>query len=1215
MNLTEARTGNGITQASFSAAMYRTILDHAASAVLLTDTGGAVIFANSAACLLWGYTAEELIQLNCQSLLDLSDILDLNNLQYTGAEKQVSLDIPGRRKDGTKFYCTCTASYFKQDTDTVRCVITITDTTAFKDREDKLLASNERYEYAARASFDAIWDWDIHSDVLFWSDSYYELFGGDPAGQNNIASWHERIHKEDRVRVVDNMHNAIRKGLVNWMQEYRYRRADGSYAYVIDRGIIINNGTGIPGRMIGVMQDVSDLREAERGLAREQTLLQTLIDNIPDYIYVKDAKLNNVMNNRAVRRLLEKTQLAHPGALSDLLDDEAKQVHVQDDRILLENGESIINRQEALVMADGKKHWLLTSKIPLRDERGYITGLIGISRDITDRVKKINESELFLHITDIINAHDDLSVALRGIAKELVAYTGAAIAEAWITSVDKRELLLKAQSHAYEPQTGGFAADYTGKLPEGEDLPGTAWESKRIEWRTDLATCRNFNRKEAAEKAALYTAVAVPVISNDEVIAVFTCYSHDRTKASLEEHASLFRLLQQQLGTYLRSKRTEDELNRFFSLSPDLLCIAGTDGYFKKINHAFTKLLGFTEAELMANPYYYLIHPDDLNKTADSVRELAGGQDVHYFENRYRTKDGRYKWFAWTSTPISEEHILFGVGKDITDKKRLQDMEALEKEILELNAAPESTLEDTVSYYISKIEALHEGMTGSVLYVEKDRLYNLASPGLPETYCQAIEGLQAGEGQGSCGTAAFRRQKVIVTDIENDPLWENYREQALPFGYKSCWSFPIIGSNQKILGTFAFYYKEHKAPTHAEEHTIERARNLLPVIMENKLAEEALQLSNERYNLVGRATNDAIWDWDLQTNEVVRTGNGFLKLFGYTTAQVQSDYNFWTKRIHPDDLQRVTDKQREVLNNSAGHYWEDEYRFLRSDNTYAYVTDRGYILRNEQGKPTRMIGATQDSTQRKQTELLLKDLNERLEKRARDLSVSNAELERFAYVASHDLQEPLRMISGFMQLLEKKYAPSLDAKALEYIGFATDGAERMKQLILDLLEYSRVNTDTGNVTEVDMNTVLQQVTSIFTAAIQETGAVVEAGHLPVIKARRTQMLQMLQNLVGNALKYRSEAPPVIRVNGYETADRWVFSVQDNGMGIEPKFFEKIFIIFQRLHNRSEYSGTGIGLAICKKIAERHGGDIWLESQPGEGSCFYFSIAKTYPSGT
>lgn len=1210
MSTTEATKNTGTLQEPVPAALFRSMLDHAAAAMLLADANGLILFANEAAYQLWQYPTAQLPGNDYRQLFDLPDAHLLKTLEPESQHTARHMHLTGRKKDNTLFNCDCSVSFFQADTAGSYIMVTVTDTTAFAEREEQLRMINDRYRYAAKASHDAIWDWDISNDILFWSDSYNDLFGGAVESNcTNISSWHNRIHKEDRARVIDNIHNVLRKGLDNWLQEYRYRRADGSYAWVTDRGIIINDGTGLPCRMIGVMQDASDLREAEKELAREQKLLQTLADNIPDYIYVKDTGLDTLMSNQALSRLLKKNQPAAT-ALTDLMDPETAMLHRQDDTALLTTGNALINRQEAITPADGRKRWLLTSKLPLHDEHGNISGIIGISRDITERVKKNEQNDLFLRITDIINTHSNLSDALKAATEQIARYTGAAVTEAWTISVDKRELLLKAQYHAVPDHTGMFGGEAI-KLHEGEGLPGTAWEHRQTIWRTNIRESRNFYRKEAAEQAGLQSAVAIPVINNDEVVAVFCFYSHDNEPAALQEYNNFFLLLQQQLGPYMHSKRSEDELQKFFSLSPDLLCVAGTDGYFKKINNTFCKLLGFSEAEMLAHPYYYFVHPEDINHTAHAVHQLSEGTYIHYFENRYRTSDGRYKWFAWTSTPLTEEHVIFAVGKDITEKKRLQDIETLEKEVLELNTATGSTLENTVAYYLQKIESMQEGVTGSVLILENGRLYNLASAGLPEEYRKKIEGIRIGEGHGSCGTAAFRKEKVIVTDIETDPLWEKYVHLALPYGYKACWSFPIIGSNRKVLGTFAFYYKDNRHPRSADEHIIERATNLLSVIMENKIAEKELLLSNERYNLVAKATNDAIWDRNIITGEMIRTGNGFLKLFGYAETQVPDGYRFWQNKVHPEDLPYVLQKQEETLNNSTGHYWEDEYRFLRADDTYAYVTDRGYILRNEQGRAVRMIGATQDITQRKQTELLMKELNERLVKRAHDLSLSNAELERFAYVASHDLQEPLRMISGFMQLLLKKYAPVLDEKAMEYIAFATDGAERMKQLILDLLEYSRINTDKTVTAMVDMNTVVQQVSNIFAATIQETGAVIHTGPMPVINARKTQMLQIMQNMVGNALKYRSSDPPVIETGSYETNAHWVFFVRDNGIGIDPHFYEKIFVIFQRLHNRSEYSGTGIGLAICKKIAELHGGRIWVEPAAGNGSCFYFSIAKNY----
>ena len=236
-----------------------------------------------------------------------------------------------------------------------------------------------------------------------------------------------------------------------------------------------------------------------------------------------------------------------------------------------------------------------------------------------------------------------------------------------------------------------------------------------------------------------------------------------------------------------------------------------------------------------------------------------------------------------------------------------------------------------------------------------------------------------------------------------------------------------------------------------------------------------------------------------------------------------------------------------------------------------------------------------------------KQAQETLQRMAEDLGRSNRDLEQFAYVASHDLQEPLRAVGGYAKLLERRFSGKLDAKGLEYIAGATDGAARMERLITDLLAFSRVGTRGGALVATDMNGLLAEALRNLEAAIQGAGAKVSSAPLPTLPADPTQMMQLFQNLIGNAIKFRGQCPPEIFVDARQDKGRWVFSVRDNGIGIEPQYFERIFQIFQRLHTRKRYPGTGIGLAICKRIVERHGGAIWVESQPGQGSTFYFSI--------
>jgi PAS domain S-box-containing protein len=248
-----------------------------------------------------------------------------------------------------------------------------------------------------------------------------------------------------------------------------------------------------------------------------------------------------------------------------------------------------------------------------------------------------------------------------------------------------------------------------------------------------------------------------------------------------------------------------------------------------------------------------------------------------------------------------------------------------------------------------------------------------------------------------------------------------------------------------------------------------------------------------------------------------------------------------------------------------------------------------------------VLSSIVDITARKRAE-------EALHKTAEELKRSNQELEQFAYIASHDLQEPLRMVIGFLNLLDERYRPQLDETATKYINFAVDGARRMSHLISDLLAYSRVEHIGPNIQPVDLKKVLASATANLRNSIQESSASIAHDELPTVLGNMTQLTQLFQNLLGNAIKFcREGVPPLIHVGCRREGDHWLLTVKDNGIGIAPEYHDKIFMIFQRLHGREKYPGTGIGLAICKKIAARHGGRIWIDSNPGEGSTFCFTL--------
>lgn len=228
----------------------------------------------------------------------------------------------------------------------------------------------------------------------------------------------------------------------------------------------------------------------------------------------------------------------------------------------------------------------------------------------------------------------------------------------------------------------------------------------------------------------------------------------------------------------------------------------------------------------------------------------------------------------------------------------------------------------------------------------------------------------------------------------------------------------------------------------------------------------------------------------------------------------------------------------------------------------------------------------------------------------KDLERSNKDLEQFAYVASHDLQEPLRMISGFTKLLESKYKDKLDERGHEYIWFIVDGSKRMSELISDLLSYSRVTTKAAPFTKVDLNKVLSYILTDLKFSVMESEVSIKIDPLPELKAEATQIKQLFQNLIQNAIKFRNDKNPYVKVSAVKNGNEWTFSIKDNGIGIKKEYYDKIFMLFQRLHEKDKYPGTGIGLAICKKIVEHHGGKIWVESEEGNGTTFFFTLPSS-----
>lgn len=342
-------------------------------------------------------------------------------------------------------------------------------------------------------------------------------------------------------------------------------------------------------------------------------------------------------------------------------------------------------------------------------------------------------------------------------------------------------------------------------------------------------------------------------------------------------------------------------------------------------------------------------------------------------------------------------------------------------------------------------------------------------------------------------------------------------------------------------------------------------------------------------------------------------------------AIAATDLNFVIKYYNAAAEKFFGYRSDEVVGRTVPHIHEklkvDPSRFekaieiVRRENLYIYnvrvKTERGVRflesrisgIWDEEGKLTGFVLMSSDVTDKVKAE-------EEVKSYALELERSNKELELFASIASHDLQEPLRSVSGFARLLQKRYKDKLDQSAGDFISFIVEGADRMQELIRDLLDYSRVTTWGKPFTTVDCNKAIIAALANLKLAIEESGAAVTFDPLPIVNADSAQLIRLFQNLIGNAIKYRGDSVPAIHVSAKREGDEWVISVADNGIGIDAQYYARIFQIFQRLHKRDKYPGTGIGLAVCKRIVDRHGGRIWVESEPGKGSVFQFTIPVT-----
>lgn len=594
---------------------------------------------------------------------------------------------------------------------------------------------------------------------------------------------------------------------------------------------------------------------------------------------------------------------------------------------------------------------------------------------------------------------------------------------------------------------------------------------------------------------------------------------------------------------------SEKHFRAMIENAQDIVTILDAQGTILFESPSILPALGYGPSELEGVNAFSLIHPDDVARVQEKFKAVLADpgrpQSVRF---RFRHKNGNWR-------------ELESIGKNMLQEPAVQGVIVNSRDITDREAAFLSALESE-----ERFRQLAEATQEGVLVSEEGRILNANL-----TFARMF---------GYDWKEVLGKNSVDFV-AHGDRPWA---AQKISAGYEK--TYEITGL-RKDGSTFPMEVTGKTVPYHGRTARVTTLRD----VTEHKQFIKTLRESEERFRLLVENIKDyAIFLLDPE-GRVVTWNEGAQRIIGYNAVEIvgRSFSCFYVpedvERRHPEELLKAAAEQGRV---------EEEGWRVRKDGSRFWANTIVTPLKNEKGGLRGFAKVTQDITERRRVEDLLR---------------SNTELQQFANVASHDLQEPLRMVSNYVQLLAERYKGKLDADADEFIGFAVDGAKRMHLLINGLLEYARVESRGKPFQPVDFQKVFNDTLSNLKVKIEETRAKISHGPLPRVMGDGLQMGQLLQNLFGNSLKFKGTRPPEIHFSAEQKGKEWVFACRDNGIGIDAKYFDRIFVIFQRLHARSEYEGMGLGLAICKRIVERHGGRIWVESEPGEGSTFYFTLPE------
>lgn len=625
------------------------------------------------------------------------------------------------------------------------------------------------------------------------------------------------------------------------------------------------------------------------------------------------------------------------------------------------------------------------------------------------------------------------------------------------------------------------------------------------------------------------------------------------------------------------AEREIKQFAKFFTMSLNLVCVAGTDGYFKKLNPAFSDVLGWSEEELYSKPFISFVHPDDISSTKKEIEKLGKGMLTIGFQNRWLCKDGSIRFLDWTATPDPETGELFAVAYDLTELNSTQEklnrltlnyqgqLEAIDRSAAKVELDMNGTIIDTnknfrnlLEYTEEELHQQHHSILLDADYAESNRY---------KTFWKELR-------EGKYIAGEFKR-----TSKSGETVWIN-------------------GSYNPVIDASGKPYKVIKIA-----YNISDKKKTEALLAESNTLKSAI-LDNNNFSIISTDKDGLIKSFNKTAEQ--QLGYNAEELINKQSPAILHDLN--------EVVERTKVLNKELKNKiepgfttfvakcvELGEPDENEWTYVRKDGSRYPVALSVSSLTDAEGEIFGFLGIGQDISEKKNAQRQILEYSQSLEDK-------NKELDQFAYVVSHDLKAPLRGISTVATFLAEDYADVLDEDGNEQIDLLLGRIDRMNNLITGILDYSRIGRSKLEKEEVDLAEMLHVVADLI---VPKTFKVSVSKNFPTLSIERVLIEQIFQNLISNAVKYNDKEPGkgVIEIICKDEVDNWKFSISDNGPGIEEQYFERIFKIFQTLNSRDTIESTGIGLSLVKKTIDIWGGEIWVESKYGQGSRFIFTIPK------